>query len=459
MTAGPRHADHRAAEPGPARPGPAAPRHAAGEALTSEQQLSAGAVDVLDVAARLESSGISDRVAASRYGRADVFLLASDLHRQDSWRISGARRPGPSYLGRAVLRGLLLVAGVLLAAVALDALELSARMVWISGITGWIAGQVVAAVAWSRLGLGQPKVGLQRAGATTLLVLVLATASATVVLWSERPGALLTGVLLSLMWTGYACAVSLLVSAGRTWWTLLAVALGLAVAGAALALDRPWSSVAAVTAAAAAVLVVVLLAGWAVASAGGPARPGRPDWRSAAPAAGQAALLAASLLALLQTVPGRSAAPLVIASVVGAAVADPAIALLRADLQSSATRLYLVSAAARKARRAALLAAAGTAAVSALVAALVILPFRAGIPDWPTAVTTAGAFTAMATTAAALTAFGAPWRAVLTGGLAAVYAAAALLMVWWGILIAFTLCLTGAIALLLHQVSDPRVVA
>jgi hypothetical protein len=39
------------------------------------------AVDLLDVAARLESSGVSDRTAAQRHGRPDVFALAADIVR------------------------------------------------------------------------------------------------------------------------------------------------------------------------------------------------------------------------------------------------------------------------------------------------------------------------------------------------------------------------------------------
>jgi hypothetical protein len=65
----------------------------------------------------------------------------------------------------------------------------------------------------------------------------------------------------------------------------------------------------------------------------------------------------------------------------------------------------------------------------------------------------------VATTAAVLTALGAPVRAVLASALATLYAGAAFLVgaLTAGIVFPFTLVV--AVVLLLHRVSDPRVAA
>ncbi|MGY1667509.1 hypothetical protein [Geodermatophilus sp. SYSU D00696] len=425
------------------------------------QDLAAGAVDVLDVAARLEANGVSDRTAAARHGRTDVFALAAAVYRVGQARVGSELRRArtPVGLDEAGRRGLLLVAGVLLAAAALSTLQVDARLVWTAGATGWIGGQVVAAVAWSRLGWGEGPAGRRRAGGMTLLVLAVAPLTPIVLAHDLRVAAV--AVALCLVWTAYASAVSVLVCARRTVGALVAVWGALLVVAVVSVLPESWTWSPSLTlgGATTASLVVVLLGVRTVVGAGGPALPGRADWRAAAPAAAQAFLLATSLLTLLQTVPEQSATPLVTASVVGAAAADPVIALLRARLQTSAARLYVMQAAARKARHAAVLAAGSTAAFSALAAALVVLALQAGNPEWPMTVVTAAAFTSMATTAAALTAFGVPWRAVLAAAMAAVYASSALVYGAHTAAVIFPLALFGAIAILLHRVSDPRVVA
>jgi hypothetical protein len=419
--------------------------------------LPGGAVDELEVAARLEASGLSDRSARSRHGAADVFALAAVLHGNSAEpRTEGRRRPTPLGLLDSLRRALLLVGGVLLAAAVLDVLNLSTGLVWVVGVTGWVGGQFVSSIAWSRLGRGQGPEGLRRAASAALMVLAVA-ALAPALLSGTAPG--VAGTLLCLVWSAYASAVSLLVCADRTNAALATVLVGLVPVSVALAAGQAWSPAAILISAAAAAGGVIVLALRLLRTAGRPALPERSDWRAAAPAAAQAAFLAASLLALLQTVPVESTTPLVVASVVGAAAADPAIVLLRARLRWSAARLYRLSAAARSARRAAVLAAAGTTLASALAAVAVFLVLRAGTPDWPATVVTAAAFTALATTSAALTAFGAPWRAVLAAALTAAYALPALFSVTLATAVLFPVALVGAVTLLLYRVSDPRVVA
>ncbi|MCW2699431.1 MAG: hypothetical protein JWQ45_966, partial [Blastococcus sp.] len=107
----------------------------------------------------------------------------------------------------------------------------------------------------------------------------------------------------------------------------------------------------------------------------------------------------------------------------------------------------------------ALTAAAGTALVSALAAVGVVVSVHAGFPSWPAIVGPAAAYTALATTSAALTAFGAPAKAVVTAALAGGYAVSALLSPVAAVVAVFPVCLVVAVGLLMHRISDPRVVA
>jgi hypothetical protein len=421
-------------------------------------ELTRGAVDAFDVAARLEASGMSDRTVRGRHGRPDIFAFAAELQEHSVEEPSTpGRRPVSAAIGEAVRRSALLIAGVLLAAAVLDVTDLAAGLVWMAGVTGWVGGQVVAAIAWTRLGQGQAGLGMRRGGAAALMVLALAVSAPLAV--TDNVAAAWQGMALSSVWAGYACAISLLVCTRRTGAALGTVLLGLLVIAVALVAEQPWSPTVVLGAAAAAAAAVVLRAVRVVISAGGPQLPDGEDRKAAVPALGQAALLATSLLVLLQTVSQRDATPLVVASVVGAAAADPAIALLRTWLRRSVARVHLVAVAARRARRATVLAAAGTAVVSAVAAVAVVVALQAGVPDWSATVGPAAAYTALATTSAALTAFGAPWRAVVAAALAGGYAAAALLSGMVAVVVVFPLTLLGAVALLLHRVSDPRTVA
>jgi len=429
----------------------------AGHPLLAE--LSAGAVDMFDVAARLEASGVSDRTAKGQHGRSDVFALAADLHGDRPTAAADApRRNQPSGLAEAFRRALLLVGGVLLAAALLDHLTVAPALVWVAGVTAWVGGQASAAISWNRLGLGQRDLGLRRGCGAALLMLAAAVAVplAAPGLTEQR----LVAVAVCAGWTAYACAVSLLVCSGRTGAALVTVGGGTLVVGMAEVLgDGWWAGTLPVVVVLTTTLAVVLLAVRRVLRAGLPAVPDRADWAAAAPAVAQAALLALSLVLLLRTVPQEGTSPLVVASVVGAATADPAIALLRARLRAAAARVYALADAARHARRAALIAAAGTALVSAVAAVGVVVAVQAGFPSWPAIVGPAAAYTALATTSAALTAFGAPAKAVVTAALAGGYAISALFSGVVAVVAVFPVCLIVAVGLLMHRISDPRVVA
>lgn len=420
--------------------------------------LTHGAVDVLDVAARLEASGMSDRTAFQRHGRSDVFALAAAITGGQGVFSGASARPEPrTDWAEPLRRAVLLLAGVMLVSGVFEVLYVPTHMVWIVGATGWIGGQLVASIAWFHLGRGQAALGLRRAGAATVLV-VTAAAMVPAVL-APDPASTSLGMVLGSVWTAYACSISLLVCAGRSQSALVLVSLGLlTIAGETIVRPASYATAVLVVAATTAGLVV-LLSLKLVLAAGGPSVPRLSDLRAATPAALQAGLLATSLLVLLDTIPRSSATPVVLATVVGAAMAEVAIALLRTRLQASAARLYVLAAAARKARSAALGAASWTAVGSSLVAVVMVLVLRVESPDWAATLAPAAAFTSLATTSAALTAFGAPWRAVLAAALTSAYAAGAVVNAPMALALVFPVALLSAAGLLLYRVSDPRVVA
>ena len=89
---------------------------------------------------------------------------------------------------------------------------------------------------------------------------------------------------------------------------------------------------------------------------------------------------------------------------------------------------------------------------------VVVVALQGHSTDWMTTVVPAAAFTAVATTAAALTAFGAPWRSVFAAAAALAYALGAVFLGWLAVVVVFPLALLVAVMLLLRRVSDPRVV-
>ncbi|MCW2699137.1 MAG: hypothetical protein JWQ45_672, partial [Blastococcus sp.] len=209
---------------------------AAGPAATGEElllaELSSGAVDMFDVAARLEASGVSDRTAKGQHGRRDVFALAADIHGGRSAHAAEARRQAmPSGLAEALRRAVLLLGGVLLAAALLERMTVAPGLVWVAGVTAWVGGQAVAAISWNRLGWGQRDLGLRRGAGAALLVLAIAVAVPLVV--PGFSGNRLVAVAVCAGWAAYAGAVSLLVCSGRTGAALVTVGGGTLAVGTA----------------------------------------------------------------------------------------------------------------------------------------------------------------------------------------------------------------------------------
>src|SRR5262249_624866 len=120
----------------------------------------AGAVDVDEIAAVLESRGINDRAARERFGYRDVFDLADRLSRlsglSPSVTVSQPPRPDPVD-GQTVLRGICfaspgVVVYALTAGVPVPAgSTVDTAAILLSVVAGWSASQAVSALGDRRL--------------------------------------------------------------------------------------------------------------------------------------------------------------------------------------------------------------------------------------------------------------------------------------------------------------------
>ena len=114
----------------------------------------AAAVDPLEIAASLETCGLSNAVVQSRYGHKDVFGLADELYAAVELRGAPASDPGTKRSGdfSDLARGLVFAAPALMFAGA--ALALGSWLSWWSTplalIWGWAFSQFVAYLSFSR---------------------------------------------------------------------------------------------------------------------------------------------------------------------------------------------------------------------------------------------------------------------------------------------------------------------
>jgi hypothetical protein len=112
----------------------------------------AAAVDELEIAARLETLGVSNQVASETYGRSDVFDLAGEIYANLPFDpVAAPPEPGPAPGGlRNLGRGVLFVVPTLLFAAAQG--SLLHHLTWWSlsvGVTvGWSLSQLVPAIGW-----------------------------------------------------------------------------------------------------------------------------------------------------------------------------------------------------------------------------------------------------------------------------------------------------------------------
>ena len=185
------------------------------------------AVDVYEITARLEASGVSDRTARKRHGAKDVFEYAQSLVQvRSAARISSLPE---SWISRdalleAVRRGIVLILGAFLGGLTATVMAANTRDVLVAGIGAWIIGQSISGIVWAHAGAGQVNRGIARGtGATIVVMLVLACCLALSLVIPGQDGSW-AGLLMA--WCWYSCVVSMLVILGRSWYllTILAVA-------------------------------------------------------------------------------------------------------------------------------------------------------------------------------------------------------------------------------------------
>jgi hypothetical protein len=215
------------------------------ELCTRLGPLCANAVDSLEVAAGLESDGMSDQLARVRYGYPDVFALAEAMYRA-TVRRPAEPTPRPSAwrspVGRHLLHGLLFGLPALCYPVAASAMGSRGALIVlvVSMLTAWPVSQAVSHLGHVR------RSRLDVDGSRRLLRAALPIAFGFLVAVT-LPTALLLGQSWPVLWFalgqgGYLLGATVLLVCGADWW--LAAALAPGVIGSALYLlaGRPtWS--------------------------------------------------------------------------------------------------------------------------------------------------------------------------------------------------------------------------
>jgi hypothetical protein len=152
----------RASGPAPGRSGlsPAAPEEGTGSGTTLLANVVAAAVDPLEIAASLETFGLSNAAVQKRFSYNDVFGLAEELYTMAEFQPAPAakrrnvRPGGPLDLGR----GIIFAAPTLMFTGA--ALALRSSLSWwtvpLALICGWAFSQAVSYIGFSRDSWGEP---------------------------------------------------------------------------------------------------------------------------------------------------------------------------------------------------------------------------------------------------------------------------------------------------------------
>lgn len=438
---------------------PAVPGAGEPVAVFENDQAGFDAVDVYEITARLEASGVSDRTARKRHGAKDVFDYAHSLVQVRA--VTHAADNQESWVSRdelleAVRRGIVLILGAILGGLTATVMAANTREVLIAGIGAWIIGQSVSGIVWSHASDGQVHRGVARGtGATILIMLVLACCMLISLAIPGRDGSL-AGLVMA--WVGYSCVVSMLIILGRSWYLLRILAVAVPIVALALVLGHGAATVI-VLAVAVLVLAAVILALVKHLRASSERRLlGRGGWGAAVAPAAQAAFLAAALSLSLTRLPDWEGTALVVATVVAAASTDPALVLMRQRLIWSSKRTPLLRNAARNARTLTMAISAAIVVISASVSMIVVV-FLVDDTRTATTVLVAAAFSSLATTATTLAAFGLPGGGVLFAGGACLSAGT-----WIGVgnlpgLLVAVAFLCAGIGVLLMRVSDPRTYA
>jgi hypothetical protein len=266
--------------------------------------LCADAVNPLEVAAGLESDGMSDQMARVRYGFPDVFALADDMyHRTVRQPAEPTPTPSPwrSPVGRHLLHGLLFGLPALCYPVGGSMMGGRGALIVlvVSMLTAWPMSQAVSYLGHarrSRLDLDGSRRLLPAALPIALGSLVAVTLPAALLLRESGP----------VLWFavgqgGYLLGATVLLVCGADWWLAAALAPGIIGATLYLVAGRPaWSHPLAWLAIGAS---LALTLGFALLRTSWPrparfARPVRPTELRAAWPAGMFGLLVAGLLVL-----------------------------------------------------------------------------------------------------------------------------------------------------------------
>lgn len=425
----------------------------------ANESLAFDAVDTLEITARLEASGLSDRTVRRRHGASDVFEYAQSLV-QVRDAAQAARAP-QGWVGRdalldAVRRAVVLILGAVLGGLTATVMAANTREVLVAGISAWIVGQSISGIVWTYAGAGQLNRGVARGTAAALLVMLALTGFLAVLLLLPRHDATMAGLIMA--WCWYSCVVSMLVILGRSRYLLTVLGAAVAAVLLALALGRQAAPAIVLTVA---VLTIAAVSGALIRHLRAGSEPrilDRNDWRAALPPAAQAGFLAAALTVALTRLPAWEGTALVVATVIAAAATDPALVLMRQRLVWSSNRTPLLRHAARHARALTLVMSAAIVVISASVSSLVVI-FLVEDNRAAATVIVAASFSALATTATTLAAFGLPRGGVVFAAAAFISAAA------WvaggdaaGMIVAMVFLVAG-IATLLVRVSDPRAYA
>jgi hypothetical protein len=211
--------------------------------------LAARAVDALQVAAALESAGVTDHTARARYGFADVFALAEVVHQRVPPAPEAVAHPRSRGWGtvsgwRDIGHGAMYLIAVPLFPPAMAALGRSASItaLVLTAATGWVLSGVSSWLAHRLIGDGQAGLAGRLLGWTTLVAIPLGAAvgASVVAVTDAGPGlvALTAGAM------AYQLAVTVLVIHGHEALVFAAMTPGVAAGVAYLVAGPPLLSLA-----------------------------------------------------------------------------------------------------------------------------------------------------------------------------------------------------------------------
>ncbi|MGK7222878.1 hypothetical protein ACSNO4_08800 [Kocuria flava] len=420
-------------------------------------------VDLFDAAARIESSGHSDRSVRAKYGYGSVFELAQELFGRRDVRSAEEQITSPALDVRAGwMRAAVLVAGALLGGLVQRQLGAGSFDMIVAGCAGWILGQAVAGVIWHRLRFDPLDRAAGHGGAVALACACLALFLAGGLGGAGRIS--LTGACLVLGWAAYGLSMSVLMVMNRLVLPLLTMAaavtvqLLVTVLGPPVRTDSPAGTLTVLPAIAA--IVVISVHTVLVVRSGSPrARPDLSDLRGLSVPVTQAVLLAGALVIALAVVPDSHGTAFVTTSVLAVALTDPGIVSLRGRLWWFAHRSTSLLWSRWFAWALACLAVVAIAVTAAGLVSVVVLGTGAEQDRLGRTVVGAVLFSVFAALSSILTAFGAQVKGLVPAALAVVA------MTGLGLLGASTaalvsaLAVAAALALLIHLFSDARVFA